>query len=139
MAITLLRPDDARARPSTLLNSDKDYKAIFSLNKPIEIYLKVIQIIKSVENYLKESASNGKIEREKINNIKYYVAMVAAIKIASSKDNLEENLSRIKDINISSTILDESLDLVNTEYVRLGGNDQVAKGKNLLSSLLSQV
>lgn len=46
MAITLLKPDSARARPSTLLNSDKDYKAIFSLDKSIDIYLKVIQIIK---------------------------------------------------------------------------------------------
>ena len=44
MATVLLKPDSARARPSTLINSDTEYKKIFSLDLPIDIYLKVIQI-----------------------------------------------------------------------------------------------
>ena len=40
MAIMLLKPDSARARPSTLINSDVEYRKIFSLDKPIDIYLK---------------------------------------------------------------------------------------------------
>ncbi|WP_082877241.1 AIPR family protein [Comamonas thiooxydans] len=136
MAITLLKPDSARARPSTLLNSDKDYKAIFSLDKSIDLYLKVIQIIKIVETYLKQCVTNGSIERDQITNIKYYVAMVTAIKITSSKINLEDKLSGISNIEIESSILEESLDIVYEEYMKLGGNDQVAKGSKLLSSIL---
>jgi hypothetical protein len=40
MAIILLKPDSARARPSTLINSDSEYKKIFSLDMPIDVYLK---------------------------------------------------------------------------------------------------
>lgn len=139
MAVTLLQPDSARARPSTLLNSDKDYKEIFSLEKPIDIYLKVIQIIKSVEHYLKKCVNEGTLEREKITNIKYYVAMATAIKITSSKINLGEKLSQINNIEINDSILEECLFLVNNEYINLGGNDQVAKGSKLLTSLLDQL
>lgn len=137
MAITLLKPDSARARPSTLLNSDKDYKAIFSLDKSIDIYLKVIQIIKIVENYLKSSVSSGNIERDQITNIKYYIAMVAAIKLTNSKSDLEEKLVSIANIDIDPNILEEALELVRNEYIKLGGNDQVAKGSKLLSSILA--
>jgi len=139
MAITMLKPDSARARPSTLLNVDIDYKKIFSLDKPIDIYLKVIQIIKAVERQLNLSVIKSKIERDHITNIKYYVAMVFAIKITSSKLDIEKNLSSIQNINIDPNILDESIDFVYNEYKNLGGNDQVAKGSKLLINLLEKI
>lgn len=53
MAIVLLKPDSARARPSTLINSNTEYHKIFSRSIPIDVYLKVIYIMKSTENYLR--------------------------------------------------------------------------------------
>lgn len=136
MAIILLKPDSARARPSTLLNSDSDYKLIFSLDKQIDIYLKVIQIIKFIESYLKQCCVTGIVQKENITNIKYYVAMVASIKITGSKTNIEKNLSNIGNISIPTTTLDDSLQIVMKEYLELGGNDQVAKGTKLAEKLL---
>ncbi|MGN6128177.1 MAG: AIPR family protein, partial [Humibacter sp.] len=39
MAIGLSRPDDARARPSTLLNNPDDYQSVFSARIPLGTYL----------------------------------------------------------------------------------------------------
>jgi AIPR protein len=136
MSIVLLKPDSARARPSTLINSDTEYKRIFSLDAPIDIYLKVIYIIKEVENYLKPGICGYDLERKVITNIKYYVAMLIGIKLAGGKEKISERISAIPQINISEEILKESLDTVLSEFNRLGGSDQVAKGSDLVAALL---
>jgi hypothetical protein len=137
MAIIMLRPDSARARPSTLLNSDVEYKKIFSLDKPIDIYLKTVQIMKTVEGFLKSENCSLTLERKVITNIKFYVAMVVAIKLVDSKNNIENKLSLLPTINIPGNILESSLTLVINEFNQLGSSDQVAKGSTLLGKLLS--
>lgn len=139
MAIILLKPDSARARPSTLINSDVEYKKIFSLDIPIDVYLKVIQIIRKVEQYFKPEFCGLELERKHITNIKYYVAMVVGIKLADGKVDLIGRLAKIPTINISDEILKESLMLVISKFDELGGTDQVAKGSDLVVELLSDL
>lgn len=137
MAITLLKPDSARARPSTLINSDFEYKRIFSLDFPIDLYLKAVQIMKSVENYMKPENCGIELERKIITNIKYYVAMVVSIKYVGSKDNIGSMLSNIQSVNLPDELLNDALHSVLVEFNRLGGTDQVAKGSELVAKLLS--
>lgn len=137
MAITLLKPDSARARPSTLINSEIDYKKIFSLDTPIDVYLKVLQIIKIVEGYLKPECCGKELERKEITNIKYYVAMMVAISITGTKNKLVNKLADMQKIEINDNILANSFDTVLTKYYDLGGSDQVAKGTKLVESLLA--
>ena len=137
MAIMLLKPDSARARPSTLINSDVEYRKIFSLDKPIDIYLKAIQIIKAVETYLKPENCEIQLERKTITNIKFYVAMVASIKIAGSSQEIEQKLSELPNVDLSSEVLNQSLQQVLAEFNELGATDQVAKGPALVAKLLS--
>ncbi|ALS98326.1 AIPR family protein [Lacimicrobium alkaliphilum] len=137
MAIMLLKPDSARARPSTLINSDVEYKKIFSLDKPIDIYLKAIQIMKAVETHLKPENSEIQLERKTITNIKFYVAMVASIKTAGSSQDIEQKISDLPNVDLTSEILNESLQQVLAEFDGLGATDQVAKGPALVAKLLS--
>ena len=136
MAITLLKPDSARARPSTLINSDVEYRKIFSLDMPIDVYLKTIQIMKCAELYLKPENCKIEIERKTITNIKFYVAMIVALKLVGSRDMINEKLSAIPYVNISPEILHASLELVLQTFKELGQTDQVAKGPKLLQQLL---
>ena len=136
MAIILLKPDSARARPSTLINSDTEYKKIFSLDVPIDIYLKVIQIIKIVENYLRYDNCGVEIERKTITNIKFYVAMVVTINLTQSANDLVSKLAAIPYIDIDKKILDDSLFNVIEAYYELGGSDQVSKGSKLTEACL---
>lgn len=137
MAITLLKPDSARARPSTLINSTMEYRKIFSLDYPIDVYLKVVQIMKAIEQYLKPDVCGIELERKTITNIKFYVAMMVAIDIAGAKDNMVEKMSGIPSIEIPSETMERSLKLVLDKFNGLGGTDQVAKGPLLVGALLS--
>lgn len=136
MAIMLLKPDSARARPSTLINSDIEYRKIFSLDKPIDIYLKAVQIMKAVETHLKPENCETPLERKAITNIKFYVAMVASIKLAGTSQEIERKLSELPNVEISKEILNESLQKVLREFSELGATDQVAKGSVLVARLL---
>lgn len=137
MAITLQKPDSARARPSTLINSDTEYKKIFSLDKPIDMYLKTVQIMKAVESFLKPENCDFQLERKTITNIKFYVAMVVSIKLLGDKQDIENKLALLPNVDISEEILRESLELVLKEFNELGATDQVAKGSVLVGKLLS--
>jgi hypothetical protein len=137
MAIILKKPDSARARPSTLINSDNEYKKIFSLDLPIDVYLKCIQIVKAVESYLKPDVCQKNIERKVITNIKYYVSMVVAIKLLDSKENMIDKLHELTNINISTELLSDATETVLKAYEDLGATDQVAKGTELVKILLS--
>jgi len=132
MAMVLLRPDQARARPSTLLNSDAEYKKVFSLDMPIDIYLKVIQIMRAVEWHLKSVED----DRKTITNIKYYVAMAYVIGITGGKDNIVAQLTNITQIVIDPDILAAATAEVKALYEAGGANDQVAKGSELATKLL---
>ncbi len=137
MAITLLKPDSARARPSTLINSDTEYRRIFSLDLPIDIYLKAVQIMKAVEKFLKPENCGQELERKTITNIKYYVAMVVSIKYVGGKDDIGKKLANIPTVELSNDLLQEALTCVLEEFNDLGATDQVAKGSELVGKLLS--
>lgn len=52
MAIGLSRPDDARARPSTLLNNEADYAAVFNQKFSLDIYLWIAGVQRRVDSLL---------------------------------------------------------------------------------------
>jgi hypothetical protein len=138
MSIILLKPDSARARPSTLINSDVDYRKIFSLDTPIDIYLKVLQIMKATENYLKADRCELTLERKTVTNIKYYVAMLVGIKLAGSDQSIEDALCKMPSITIGEGVIKTSVETVLFEYNKLGASDQVAKGSELVQCLLAK-
>jgi hypothetical protein len=135
MAMILQRPDQARARPSTLLNSDAEYKRIFSLDMPIDVYLKVIQIIRAVERRMKEL----EIERKTVANIKYYVAMVYGIQITGSQADMAAKLSAMAQLAVNSEDLTATITKVNALFEAVGGTDQIAKGSAFLETLLADI
>jgi len=138
MAITLLKPDSARARPSTLLNSEKEYRRIFSLDTPIDVFLKVVQIMKAVENFLKQNVCGVELERKDITNIKFYVAMLVGIALTEGKGDIVNKLAALPKVDIQNSVLIEALNKTNNKFQELGSTDQIAKGPNLLEALLQK-
>jgi len=139
MAITLLKPDSARARPSTLINSEKEYQKLFSLDTPIDVYLKAVQIMKKVENYLKPDICEIDLQRKDITNIKFYVAMLVSIKIIGGTEDIVKKLNLIPTIEIEDSDLSEALLTTLNKFLELGGIDQIAKGPTLLEKLLENL
>lgn len=137
ISIVLQKPNSARARPSTLINSEVDYKQIYSLDMPIDVYLKTVQIMKAVEIYLRSGACPIELERRDITNIKFYIAMVVACKITHSSTDIAGKLSELPRVVISDEALNAAFEIVWQKYQLLGGSDQVAKGTELVKSIKS--
>lgn len=136
MSILLQRPDDARARPSSLLKRDEDYQRVFSCSTPIAVYRVCATIVKKIDNLMRSDESLDARER---NNILFYVAMRT---VAISTGKIKPSASDIAAIDLSSVDNDairESLEAVKALYESMGGSDQVAKGSQLVEALKAEI
>jgi hypothetical protein len=132
MAIVLQRPDDARARPSTLLKKDDDYKQLFSSDHPIGIYLVAAKIIKTVQSNLRSRVDLAQKDRA---NLLFYVAMHVAASLVQKVAPSIADLSSINVDTLTDKSLEDSFGIIKDIYDELGASDQVAKGAQLLSKL----
>src|SRR5690606_13602576 len=48
-AAVLGKPDFARARPSTLIKRDEDYRSVFDERRPLRTYLEVVRLLRRVD------------------------------------------------------------------------------------------
>jgi hypothetical protein len=129
MAIALQRPDDARARPSSLIKNEEDYVRLFSSDHPISLYLVAAKLAKSVVSHLRARDDLAPKDR---NNLLFYVAMHSAACLVGIATPKVQALSDIKVEAITEDVLTESVKAVEVAYKALGGNDQVAKGPQLV-------
>ncbi len=130
MAIVLYKPDTARARPSTLLNNDDQYEIIFNENNPIEIYFSVINIVKSVDDFLKPLIPMQRIRT----NLKFYVAYAV---VCEALEKSEPTVDEIKEVylSIENKHLEKAYNAVNKEFQNLGATDQIAKGGYFIENI----
>ena len=129
MAIALQRPDDARARPSSLLKRDEDYSKLFNQNYPIRLYLVASKLVKTIHAHLRMREDFAPKERT---NLLFYVAMhVAACLVGSAKPSIEQ-LADVDIDTVTDEVIANSIEAVKPIYESLGGTDLVAKGTLLL-------
>lgn len=132
MAVALQRPDDARARPSSLIKKDEDYSHLFSEDYPIQLYFVAAKLVKGVQDRLRQRADFSSRDR---NNLVFYAAMHAAAVLTGSGSPAVEKVASILIESISEEILDASIDVVSEIYRDLGATDQVAKGSAMTARL----
>lgn len=97
MSLGLSRPDDARARPSSLLKSDADYIQIFSDSTPLNVYLWAARAQKEVDGFLLSAeAKTSALERT---NLRFHIAMLAAAKLVGVPITEPRQLAVLADDN----------------------------------------
>ena len=74
MAMGLSRPDDSRARPSSLLKRDDDYRKIFSSDIPLATYLWLARTQKAVDGYLSSDEAGASTQER--TNFRFHLAML---------------------------------------------------------------
>jgi len=127
MSVVLGRPDDARARPSSLIKDDGIYKQLFSEGLPIGLYLSCARLIKRVDATLRSAELTSRDR----NNMRFYVTAVAAWRAVGSTSPTPQQLAAL-DVNaLDQTAFNDALAKVILRYNELGGTDQVAKGQEL--------
>ena len=134
MAIVLRRPDTARARPSSLLKTDEDYRQVFNSSYPIELYYVCAEAMRRVESYLKSPSLN--VAAKDRNNLRFYVAMHAVAGLDNSPKAEASKIAKFDVAELDQQAVQNSLDLIQPKYVALGGNDQASKGPSLLKAVL---
>lgn len=141
MAMGLSRPDNSRARPSSLLKRDEDYRKIFSANIPLEVYLWMAKSQKAVDAFLlSEAAGTSAQERT---NLRFHLSMIAAARLLQARVHNPAQLQTIAaagtpitevDLKASLALLQKSLSArVDTTG---DGPDKIVKGPRFIEVLL---
>lgn len=135
MATLLERPDNARARPSDPLSKEEEYKKIFSDKIPVDVYYKTASLARYIELFLKKSKS---LKAKEVNNLRFYILMYSLWVIGEKTSLNAEEISKLDIENNKDSIIEEAYRIVNEEYIKLGGDDDVAKGTKLTTVLRKQ-
>lgn len=125
MSTILLQPDQARARPSTLLSEDKKYNQLFKKNGNLEAYLKAAQLGKKVNSRLTKVRPG--LSRAQISDIRFYVVMGAAILLCQKVDISFGDLANMRVDSLTDEDIGIAIDESLVVYERLGGTSRVAK------------
>jgi hypothetical protein len=132
MAIALQRPDSARARPSSLLKKDDEYRKVFSEQYPIQLYEKTVAVMRRVDGYLR--SFTPQLEREDQTNLRYYIALDLVVALLGTSRPSMDKIAELDLDSLTDVQIKKSLGRLKLLYDNLGATDQVAKGPQLLAA-----
>ncbi|WP_268225326.1 AIPR family protein [Sinomicrobium oceani] len=133
MAIVLQEPDYARARPSSLLKNDNDYKRVFTDSYQIKLYANCIKIQKETEARLR--AHPNSFTTSQLGDMKYHVALYVTCLALNNESPNPKEIEELDLLTITDQDWINAIDEVNVLYDSLGGTNAVAKGKELINEL----
>lgn len=136
ISLILHKPNDARARPSTLLTKDETYNALYVNNQDLDVFYNAAKLGKTVEFCLKRSPEYSQAQT---NDILFYVLYYA---VAKKLKKADVKIHDIKDLDLKPFTDDFILDVAReilSEYKNLGGDSKVAKGSELIKVLTSKL
>lgn len=137
MSTILMSPDQARARPSTLLADDNKYKKLFNPKANIEAFYRVARLGKTI--VLRLSKVKPGYTRAQVTDLRFYVLMGVAQRI-SRKFELSFNDLASMDVELATDeLIGEVADMVMEVYERFGGNSNVAKAAYLPNEVAKAV
>jgi hypothetical protein len=139
IAIVLQEPDNARARPQSLLNREEAYGRIFDAHYNRDVFVTCILIDRQVNEYLK---GRDDLSRDERRDIRFYVDMIIAAELTESSRPTPQQLAIITQRVVSPTAfgaLDRVSQTVLEQYRTLGGTDRVAKGTDLRTALIASL
>jgi hypothetical protein len=136
MSVLLQQPDTARARPSTLLDDDTSYEKLFHKNNDLITYFLLAYFGRFIELELKANSSYSVSE---VNDIKFYVLYALVAQLTGSIYPTNAQVSKLNDKDIDFILLKSTIEFVYDTYKRLGGNEKIAKGSLLISTLKDQL
>lgn len=136
ISLLLQKPNDARARPSTLLTKDETYEELYVKNQDLDVFYHAAKLGRIVDLCLKKSTIFTQAQK---NDILFYVLYcVVAQKVGRAKitpsDVKELDLNLFTDsyiLKIAAKVFDE--------YNQLGGDGKVAKGTELIEKLIHNI
>ena len=125
MSVLLQRPNDARARPSSLIKEDPIYNQIFNEQFPIGLYVVAGEMKKSVDQHLREHTDLDSADK---NNLHYHVLTRLAVRLTGEGKPSVPQLANLDRAQINNAVIDAAFSDILPIYKELGGDGRVAKG-----------
>jgi hypothetical protein len=153
MAIVLREPNISRARPSSIIKQDSDYKRVFNQSYNMEIYLFCAKMMKEVESFTRTSISNQSKQENgnqwfntsSLRILNFHLAMLVVVKLVGKSQYKPKDVESLLEVDLKpeilNTTLSELIELTNgylDTHPSLSINT-IAKQKDFVSSLLEQV
>ncbi|MFJ8648300.1 AIPR family protein [Streptomyces sp. NPDC093546] len=144
MAMALGRPDYARARPSSLLKSDVDYRRVFSDKTELAVYLWLAKAQRQVDEFLQ--ASSDPASRSLHTNLRFHLAMLGAVDLAGRTFNKPEVLNNVAREEVFPSIprlrwlwmsLQQHFDIFQQQH--RSGPDKTAKSSDFVTYLTTEL
>jgi len=132
MSIILAQPDSARARPSSLIKTDRDYSQIFSDQHPMSLYINAAELLRRVQAVLRIRSEMTQRDRT---NLRFYVLYWLVASIVNSVKPTPRQVADLNRDQVTDDDIEAAIDAVWTPFKDLGGDDNVAKGSELIRSL----
>ncbi len=155
MAIVLIEPDVARARPSSIIKKENDYKRVFKSSFKMDMYLFCAKMMKQVDLFLSSTIANQcKKEDNKqwfhtstIRYISFHLAMLIVVKLLGKTDYKLKDVETLLevDLNSNSEIMSQTLsELIKLTNVYVDSRPSVSistlsKQKEFVKYLLDNV
>jgi AIPR protein len=128
LAVLAQEPHTARARPTTAIKDEADYKAIFSGDKaqqPLEMYGAAVRMLAAVEAHFRLIADlNNQAHR---NNLKFHVLMVLDWSINGSSTLPALRIPQLDLSKLTAERVEAVSDWVFSEFDAAGAEDRTAK------------
>ncbi len=133
ISLLMLRPDSARARPSTILSDDLAYSHLFNKENSLEMYYRVARAGRKISEFLWKCDI---LTRSQRTNIFYYVIYAVCARIIGKDKLLASDLEKLDLARITQSYVDEVIRLVFDLFQSNGGSDQLAKGNEFKDRLV---
>lgn len=136
ISVLLQSPNDARARPSTLLADDERYDKLYQPNQELSVFYNIACIGKRMESVLKRE---GEYTTTQISDIKFYVLFSIFAKAVEKVEISSDDIIAFQPTSIGDDLIKNTAKEVFDIYQQLGGNDKVAKGSDLILKLKAEL
>ena len=132
MSVLMQSPNDARARPSTLLADDMRYDVLYRPEQNLDVFYNIAITGKRMELLLKRC---GNYSITQISDIRFYVLYLVFSKVIGKAAPTPQDIFSLSLEAITVKIILETAAEVYGVYLSLGGTDKVAKGSELIAAL----
>lgn len=132
----LQEPQTARARPTTALKADADYKRIFSGDKvrhPLQMYGAAVFMLAAVEKHFK--AISGNVDRVFRNNLKFHSLMVLGWALNGDRTLPPLRIAQLDLKKLTDDQVKKVVDWVISEFQQAGAEDRAAKDSKFTDRL----
>ena len=138
MAIGLSRPDDARARPSTLLNNDADYATVFSASLSLDVYLWIATVQRRVDSLLLTEGAGADASTR--TNTRFYISSYLVTKALGAPIYNPSQLTTLAQspLSVDSDDVKTTLAVVLEELQNVAGDNSWQADRAAKSNLLAK-